>query len=120
MIVAVSEGIRDKNGDYITASKAVADQFGHQQLSGAGKALEFLVKGKHRRQSPFHRNQCIAALCLPSGICYRSVRGICTRRTCCFLLAEEGVTASMVTLTRTSNTPYAVAYDHAPDPRHCQ
>ena len=30
------------------------------------------------------------------------------------LLAEEGVTASMVTLTRTSNTPYAVAYDHAP------
>ena len=44
VIVAVSEGIRDKNGDYITASKAVADQFGHQQLSGAGKALEFLVK----------------------------------------------------------------------------
>ena len=83
VIVAVSEGIRDKNGDYITASKAVADQFGHQQLSGAGKALEFLVK-EHRRQSPFHRNQCIAALCLPSGICYRSVRGICTRRTCCF------------------------------------
>ena len=30
------------------------------------------------------------------------------------LLAEEGVTASMVTLTRTSNTPYAVAYDNAP------
>ena len=44
VIVAVSEGIRDENGDYITASKAVADQFGHQQLSGAGKALEFLVK----------------------------------------------------------------------------
>lgn len=38
VIVAVSEGIRDKNGDYITASKAVADQFGHQQLSGAGKS----------------------------------------------------------------------------------
>jgi 6-phosphofructokinase len=31
VIVAVSEGIRDKNGDYITASKAVADQFGHQR-----------------------------------------------------------------------------------------
>lgn len=41
VIVAVSEGIRDKNGDYITASKAVADQFGHQQLSGAGKHLNF-------------------------------------------------------------------------------
>ena len=32
VIVAVSEGIRDKNGDYITASKAVADQFGHQHV----------------------------------------------------------------------------------------
>ena len=38
VIVAVSEGIRDKNGDYITASKAVADQFGHQQLSGGRKS----------------------------------------------------------------------------------
>ena len=30
--------------DSITSSKAACDQFGHQQLSGAGKALEFLVK----------------------------------------------------------------------------
>ena len=37
---------------------------------------------------------------------------VCEQRS--VLLAEEGVTASMVTLTRTSNTPYAVAYDHAP------
>ena len=44
VIVAVSEGIRDKEGNYVTSSKAMADQFGHQQLSGAGKALEFLVK----------------------------------------------------------------------------
>ena len=44
VIIAVSEGIRDKDGNYITSSKAMADTFGHQQLSGAGKALEFLVK----------------------------------------------------------------------------
>ena len=44
VIVAVSEGIQDEEGNYITSSQAVADQFGHQQLSGAGKALEFLVK----------------------------------------------------------------------------
>ena len=29
-------------------------------------------------------------------------------------LAEEGETATMVTLTRTSNTPYTVTYGHAP------
>ncbi len=44
VIVAVSEGIHDADGSYITSSKAACDQFGHQQLSGAGKALEFIVK----------------------------------------------------------------------------
>ena len=44
VIIAVSEGIRDKDGNYITSGKAMADTFGHQQLSGAGKALEFIVK----------------------------------------------------------------------------
>ncbi|MFZ2638683.1 MAG: diphosphate--fructose-6-phosphate 1-phosphotransferase, partial [Agathobacter rectalis] len=44
VIVAVSEGIHDADGSYITSSNASCDQFGHQQLSGAGKALEFIVK----------------------------------------------------------------------------
>ncbi len=43
VIVAVSEGIRDENGQYISAGTAVADKFGHAQLSGTGKALEMLV-----------------------------------------------------------------------------
>ena len=46
VIVAVSEGIRDADGNYISASKASVDNFGHQQLSGAGKTLEHLVKEK--------------------------------------------------------------------------
>ena len=40
VIVAVSEGIHDKDGNYISATSAVADKFGHAQLSGTGKALE--------------------------------------------------------------------------------
>ncbi|MBO6114433.1 MAG: 6-phosphofructokinase, partial [Lachnospiraceae bacterium] len=44
IIVAVSEGIHDKDGNYIAASTAKEDKFGHAQLSGAGKALEYLVK----------------------------------------------------------------------------
>ena len=44
VVVAVSEGIRDENGVYISAKEAVADLFGHKQLSGVGKALENLVK----------------------------------------------------------------------------
>ena len=44
VIVAVSEGIRDKDGHYISASTAVNDQFGHSQLSGTGKCLEYMIK----------------------------------------------------------------------------
>lgn len=44
VIIAVSEGIRDKDGNYISASTATNDQFGHSQLSGTGKCLEYLVK----------------------------------------------------------------------------
>ncbi|MBQ9983040.1 MAG: 6-phosphofructokinase [Lachnospiraceae bacterium] len=44
VIVAVSEGIRDKEGNYISATTAANDQFGHSQLSGTGKCLEQLVK----------------------------------------------------------------------------
>ncbi len=44
VIIAVSEGIRDKEGNYISASTATNDQFGHSQLSGTGKCLEYLIK----------------------------------------------------------------------------
>ena len=121
LVVCISEGIhdntgtfiRDKNGDYITASKAVADQFGHQQLSGAGKALEFLVKeniGVKVRSIEINVLQrCASHLASATDQSEAFALGEHA-----VLLAEEGVTASMVTLTRTSNTPYAVAYDHAP------
>ncbi|MCI7107727.1 MAG: 6-phosphofructokinase [Agathobacter sp.] len=113
VIVAVSEGIRDENGDYITASKAVADQFGHQQLSGAGKALEFLVKeniGVKVRSIEINVLQrCAAHMSSQTDLDEAFALG---RKA--VSLAEEGVTASMVTLERTSNTPYTVSYDHAP------
>lgn len=46
IVVAVSEGIKDKDGNYLSATDAAADKFGHAQLSGTGKALEYLVKEK--------------------------------------------------------------------------
>ena len=45
VVIAVSEGIRDKDGNYISAS-GKKDNFGHVQLTGAGKALEGIVKEK--------------------------------------------------------------------------
>jgi 6-phosphofructokinase 1 len=113
VIVAVSEGIRDENGEYITASKSVADQFGHQQLSGAGKALEFLVKEnigvKVRSVEINVLQRCAAHMASRTDLDEAFTLG-----SRAVALAEEGITASMVTLERTSNHPYTVAYSHAP------
>ena len=43
VLIAISEGIRDKDGKYISASTKTLDSFGHSQLSGAGKTLETLI-----------------------------------------------------------------------------
>ena len=113
VIVAVSEGIRDENGDYITASKAIADQFGHQQLSGAGKALEFLVKEnigvKVRSVEVNVLQRCAAHMASKTDLDESFTLGKKA-----VSLAEEGITASMVILERISNMPYQVRYDHAP------
>ena len=112
VIVAVSEGIRDENGDYITASKAVADQFGHQQLSGAGKALEFLVKEnigvKVRSVEVNVLQRCAAHLSSATDLNEAVASG---EHAVAF--AKQGITASMVTMNRTSNEPYTIEYGYA-------
>lgn len=44
VIIAVSEGIKDKDGNYISATSSAVDAFGHKQLCGAGKTLENHLK----------------------------------------------------------------------------
>lgn len=48
VIVAVSEGIKDSDGRYISedSQENKKDMFGHGQLGGAGKKLEHLVKNR--------------------------------------------------------------------------
>ena len=45
VIVAISEGIKTENGEYIAASSELLkeDLFGHAQLGGAGKVLENII-----------------------------------------------------------------------------
>ena len=112
VIVAVSEGIRDENQEYITASSAAVDQFGHKQLSGAGKALEILVKQelgvKVRSVEINVLQRCAAHMLSKTDIDESFSLGKHA-----VSLAEEGVTASMVMLERVSDSPYAVTYSHA-------
>ena len=109
VIIAVSEGIRDKDGNYISASAGAVDNFGHSQLSGAGKALEYLVQKRlHVKVRSVEVNilqRCgghIASLTDLDESFAQGEFGV--------TLAGNGETGKMVTLSRTSNTPYAVSY----------
>ncbi|SFQ08423.1 6-phosphofructokinase 1 [Butyrivibrio proteoclasticus] len=112
VIVAVSEGIRDKDGNYITSSKAMADTFGHQQLSGAGKALEFIVKEnigvKVRSVEINVLQRCAAHLASRTDLDESFAQGKKAVE-----LAGEGQTGCMVVLNRLSNDPYQVEYSYA-------
>ena len=112
VIVAVSEGIRDASGNYISASEQSIDTFGHSQLSGAGKTLEFLVKEKLgvkvRSVEINVLQRCAAHLASQTDLDESFALGKKA-----VALSEEGVTASMVTIERTSNAPYTVDYSCA-------
>lgn len=112
VIVAVSEGIRDAAGNYISASESTVDNFGHSQLSGAGKTLEFLVKEKLgvkvRSVEINVLQRCAAHLASKTDLDESVALGEKA-----VALSEEGVTASMVTINRVSNDPYKVEYGHA-------
>ena len=112
VIVAVSEGIHDADGNYITASKSAVDTFGHQQLSGAGTALEFMVKEnigvKVRSVEVNVLQRCASHLASLTDIEEAFAQGQKA-----VSLASSGVTASMVTITRTSNHPYTIEYGYS-------
>ena len=45
-VIAVSEGIKDKNGNELSAAENVKDDFGHAQLGGVAPILAGIVKNK--------------------------------------------------------------------------
>ena len=43
-IIVISEGLKKENGDYLSASAVVRDDFGHQQLGGTAPILANIIK----------------------------------------------------------------------------
>ena len=111
VIVAVSEGIRDSEGKYISASSSSVDNFGHSQLSGAGKTLEFLVKEKLgvkvRSVEVNVLQRCAAHIASKTDLTESSMQGLHAVK-----LAEQGLTGVMATILRTNDAPYTVEYSH--------
>ena len=113
VIVAVSEGIHDKNGEYISAKSTKTDQFGHVMLSGNGKYLESLVQKeigcKVRSVELNVLQRCAAHISSATDVSEA------------FHLGEKAVDAvlngrtdEMTSLRRISNDPYRVEYITVP------
>ena len=107
IIIAVSEGIKDKNGHYISATSESVDAFGHKQLCGAGKTLEHTLKDALRckvRSIELNVPQRAAAHSGSLTDINESVAiGMHAVKS-----ALSGETAKMICCLRTSNFPYKV------------
>ena len=107
VIIAVSEGIRDASGNYISASEKSVDTFGHSQLSGAGKTLEFLVKeklGVKVRSIELNVNQrCSGMMVSETDIEESAMAGAAGVKA-----ALAGETKKMIAFKRDSNVPYTM------------
>ena len=105
VIVAVSEGIHDADGNYISSDSAVADKFGHAQLSGAGKALEYLVRDeigvKVRSIELNVLQRCAGHIASRTDITESFSLGQAAVK-----YAAEGKTGIMAAIERISNDPY--------------
>jgi len=109
VVIAVSEGICDTEGNYVSSQEANTDQFGHVRLSGTGKYLEHLIHDtigcKVRSVELNVLQRCashIASLTDIQEAFELGKRGV--------NYALQGVTGCMVRLLRTSEEPYTVEY----------
>lgn len=107
VIIAVSEGIRDKDGNYFSAAKPTSDQFGHAQLSGTGKCLEYFIKEainvKCRSIELNVLQRCGAHISSLTDI--EEAFSLGRHAVDC---AAKGYSKCMLTLNRISNNPYQV------------
>lgn len=112
VIVAVSEGIKDVEGHYISASSSSEDAFGHKQLCGAGKTLENLLKSvlncKVRSIELSVLQRSASHLSSATDLSEAVLIGKKAAK-----LGALGETAKMVCYKRTSDTPYAIDIIHA-------
>lgn len=114
LVVAVSEGLRLKDGRYLSENPhAAADSFGHSALAGAGKCLEGLVRerfGCKVRAVELNVLQRAAAhLASATDLDEAARLGECAVRA-----AGEGRSGVMTTLRRLSDHPYLVDYSWVP------
>jgi 6-phosphofructokinase 1 len=111
VIVAVSEGIRDESGQFISASSCEKDSFGHVHLSGTGRTLENLALDSFNckvRSIELNVLQRSAMHC--ASLVDISEATLVGEKAVEYAL--EGLTGKMVTINRLSNNPYSISINY--------
>lgn len=109
VVVAISEGIRDAEGEYVGAStqSGATDVFGHKYLGGSGKALELLVKDRIKckvRSIELNLCQrCASHIASKTDLDESVLVGMTG-----VLKAAEGANRVMMTIDRVSTEPYEI------------
>jgi 6-phosphofructokinase 1 len=111
VVIAISEGIHLSDGTPVGASSAAGlDAFGHVQLGGAGKTLEYAVReqiGCKVRSIELNLPQrCAAHLASETDLCESVETGKAAVRAAC-----EGVTRCMITAQRVCDAPYKIEFE---------
>lgn len=115
ILVAVSEGIKNEEGVYISehTSNGAVDTFGHKYIAGAARALEQLIRreiGCKVRSIELNLMQRSAAhIASETDILESLMLGQKA-----LSLAVEGETGRMASIRRISNQPYQVEYTSVP------
>lgn len=109
-LIAVSEGIRDKDGNFIGALNAKKDAFGHMQLGGVALTLGSLIEQR-------------------LGLKYRAIELSTVQRSASFMRSKTDVleaiecgreavrravnkeSGKMIVMKRISNKPYTIKYE---------
>ncbi|MBO5303449.1 MAG: 6-phosphofructokinase [Lachnospiraceae bacterium] len=113
VIIAVSEGVRDAEGNYISASSKSNDAFGHVQLNGTGKTLENLL----------NNTLDVKVRSIELNVLQRSAEHLSSLTDIdesfalgqhAVKMAEDGITACMAAVKRLSSSPYSVTYASVP------
>ena len=113
VVIAVSEGIKNADGSYLSESKGRGvDVFGHAALSGTAKVLEGLVKEKigcKVRSIELNLMQrCAAHLASANDLSESKMLGMTAADR-----ALNGISGQMAVVVRKQNQPYRVAYSTA-------
>ena len=115
VLIAVSEGVKDSNGDYVSdqISSGAVDNFGHKYIAGAARALEQLVRneiGCKVRSIEFNLMQRSAAHIASETDILESLMLGQKALSC----ALDGETGKMAAIHRLSDKPYRVEFLSVP------